>query len=313
MVIMRKVNLRSVDLNLFVVLQKILETRHITKAAEQLNMSQPAVSRALNRLRSTFDDSVLVKTEHGYDLSARMITVYPQLKSTLDNIQNILCEAAFDPYTSEETIRFYSPDVEMIAFLTAFYQCLRQEAPNMALSIKNDPRDHFDLLLSGDVHFSMTAKKPNLSQDNFKFIRLSESEHVCVVGVKSKLSDINLTINDYLNVPHGVISISEHGNEMSPVDKRLAQLNKKRYVAITLPSFLSIPCFCECSDTIFTIPKIIAVQLAKNNKIVIKSLPLELQLKNLEFRLYWHHRYDLDPMCTWIRNRLVSLFSLVLT
>ncbi|WP_241235026.1 LysR family transcriptional regulator [Amphritea opalescens] len=113
---MREVNLRSVDLNLLVILQKLLETRHVTHAAEQLSMSQPAVSRALQRLRSTFDDPLLVKTAQGFDLSARGADILPRLQRLTDGVKELIAEPVFDPASAVDVVRVYGLDLEVVCF-----------------------------------------------------------------------------------------------------------------------------------------------------------------------------------------------------
>ncbi|MGH1403047.1 MAG: LysR family transcriptional regulator [Alphaproteobacteria bacterium] len=301
---MHEVNLKTVDLNLLIVLQKLLETRHVTHTAEQLNMSQPAVSRALQRLRHTFKDPILVKTGHGYDLSSRMLEIYPQLQSTLDDIRKILSEPAFDPATSTEAVRFFCPDLEAVLFLPALNAHMRDKAPHMRLNIQSQPRDHFDLLLKGDVHFTMSAKEPDTSPTQIKSLCLSREKHVCIIGQQSKLSEKNITIEDYLDSAHGIVSITEHGNEIGEIDLTLSKIKKKRNIVITLPNFASIPYFCEQSDIIFTMPKNIAKKLALHHKISLKEPPKELNLRAFNFYLYWHERNHLDPMCIWIKDIL---------
>ncbi|MGH1374707.1 MAG: LysR family transcriptional regulator [Alphaproteobacteria bacterium] len=306
---MHKVNLRTIDLNLLVILQKLIQTKHITHTAEQLNMSQPAVSRALQRLRQTFDDPILVKTKYGYDISARMSEIHPQLQGTLKNIQQILSEPKFDPTKSTDTIRFFCPDLEAVYFLPNLHQYIRETAPNMRLEIQSQPRNHFDLLKSGDVHFTMSAKTPDTSGAHIKSHQLSLVKQVCIVGKNNPLASQNITINNYLKSAHGIISITEHGNEIGEIDTQLSKMKMKRNITLKLPNFASIPYFCEQSDVIFTMPENIATKLAQYHEIILKPAPKELKLQPFYFYLYWHERNHLDPMCSWIKNALISKYE----
>ena len=305
---MHEVNLRNIDLNLLVILKKLLETQHITQTAEQLHMSQPAVSRAFQRLRHTFDDPILVKTKHGYDISARMAKLHPQLQATLKDIQQILSAPEFDPTTSTETIRFFCPDLEAVYFLPAFNAHIRDNAPNMHLNIQSQPRDHFDLLTSGAVHFAMSAKEPETSKSHIMSLRLSREKQVCIIGNNHKLADKEMTLKNYLDNPHGIISITDHGNEIGEIDTILSKMKKARNITLNLPNFASIPYFCEQSDIIFTMPENLATKLALYHNILLKPPPKELNLQDYDFYLYWHERNHLDPMCIWVRETLSSLF-----
>ncbi|OAD21170.1 transcriptional Regulator, LysR family, partial [Candidatus Thiomargarita nelsonii] len=121
-------NLRTIDLNLLVVLQQLLEERHVSRAAEQLCMSQPAVSRALQRLREMLDDPLLVRTSHGYDLSARATSLLPQLNQLLGDAERLITGPAFEPANSTQTVRFYGPDPEISWFLPPLFERMRQLA-----------------------------------------------------------------------------------------------------------------------------------------------------------------------------------------
>ena len=156
-------NLRTIDLNLLVVLQQLLQERHVSRAAEQLHMSQPAVSRALQRLRQTFDDPLLVRSTEGYDLSARATSLLPQLNQLLDNTKSLITGPAFEPASSLQTVRFYGPDPEIDWFLPLLFARMRDQAPYMGLEARSEPQDHFALLESGDVHFVLSAFKPRTS------------------------------------------------------------------------------------------------------------------------------------------------------
>lgn len=97
MIVMREVNLRSVDLNLLTVLQALIEERHVTRAAEKLHMSQSAVSRALQRLRVLFNDPLLVKSAEGYTLSSRANKLSTELSFVLQSVTSLIQEHEFNP------------------------------------------------------------------------------------------------------------------------------------------------------------------------------------------------------------------------
>ena len=200
---MREVNLRSIDLNLLVVLQQLLETRHVTRAAERLHMSQPAVSRALQRLRDTFDDALLVRTTQGFDLSARGEELLPRLQVLLAGISQLVAEPVFEPSTAEDVVRFYGLDLEVACFLPQLMAVLRQEAPRMRLEVRSEPRDHFEFLEQGTVHFTVTGMAPKTAEDQYRRLLLSQTGSVCVMGADNPLAQGELTLEKYVAASHG--------------------------------------------------------------------------------------------------------------
>ncbi len=100
-------NLRDLDLNLLVVLRQLLKERHVSRAAEQLGMSQPAVSRALQRLRGLFADPLPVRTPDGYVPSARAEALLPGLEQLIGDIERLIAGPTFAPEASTQTVRFY--------------------------------------------------------------------------------------------------------------------------------------------------------------------------------------------------------------
>lgn len=301
---MREVNLRSVDLNLLVVLQQLLETRHVTRAAEMLHMSQPAVSRALQRLRVTFDDPLLVRTTQGYDLSARAEELFPRLQELLAGLTKLIAESEFNPAEAEDVVRVYGLDLEVACFVSPLIQILRREAPRMRMEVRTEPRDHFDLLEQGDVHFCLTGMTPKNSEDQYRRLLISQTNSVCVMSADHPLADSDLSLEDYLTASHGLVSITGRGPGL--IDDRLAALGQKRHLMLRLSNFMTVADFCEDTDLLFVLPEVVAKRVALGRNIVLKPVPEELRSSGINFYLYWHERYHRDPMCIWIRQKIMQ-------
>ncbi|GGK57518.1 LysR family transcriptional regulator [Amphritea balenae] len=302
---MREVNLRSVDLNLLVVLLQLLETRHVTRAAEMLHMSQPAVSRALQRLRTTFDDPLLVRTTQGFDLSARAEELLPRLQQLLAGLSQLIAEPEFVPSEAKDVVRVYGLDLEVACFVSPLIQVLRREAPWMRLEVRTEPRDHFELLEQGDVHFCVTGMSPKTTEDQYRRLLIGQTTSVCVMSADHPLADSDLTLDKYLTASHGLVSITGRGPGV--VDDRLAALGKKRHLALRLSNFMTVADFCEHTDLLFVLPEIVAQKVVQGRNIVLKQVPEELHSPVINFYLYWHERYHRDPMCRWIRQRILEV------
>ncbi|MBN3563074.1 LysR family transcriptional regulator [Aliamphritea spongicola] len=301
---MREVNLRSIDLNLLVVLLALLETRHVTRAADRLHMSQPAVSRALQRLRGTFDDELLVRTTAGYDLSARAVSLLPKLQTLLDDTAQLIAEPEFIPAQARDVVRFYGLDLEACCFLPSLMKVLQEEAPQMRLEMRSDPRNHFDLLEEGDVHFTITALSPSRSESQYRRLLMAQTHTVCLMGEHHPLVNQELTLEKYLAASHGIVSVTGQG--MGIIDERLETLGKSRHLGLRLSNFMSVADFCETTDLLFVLPELIAKRIVDGRRVIYREVPAPLHSANINFYLYWHERYHRDPMCIWVRQQLMQ-------
>ncbi|MDX2424062.1 MAG: LysR family transcriptional regulator [Amphritea sp.] len=305
MIIMREVNLRSVDLNLLVVLQALLETRHVTHASEQLNMSQPAVSRALQRLRATFDDPLLVKTSKGFDLSARGVDLLPRLQQLTHGVKELIAEPVFDPANAVDVVRVYGLDLEVVCFVAPLLKVLRSEAPQMRLEVRTEPRNHFELLANGEVHFALTGMEPTAGEGQYRRLLIAQTGIVCMMSADNPLAKGRLTLERYLSASHGLVSMT--GKGPGHIDERLAELGHKRHLALRLSNFMTAADFCDTSDLLFILPEVIAQRISLGRNVVLKEVPVELMTSPINFFLYWHERYHHDPMCRWVRQRVLQV------
>lgn len=301
---MQKVNLKSIDLNLLVILQSLMETRHVSATAEKLNMSQPAVSRALQRIRHTFNDPILVRTNQGYDLSAKAILIDSQLSQLLQGIEQLVLPAEFVPAAATGVLKFYGVDVEILSYMPEFVNRLQQQAPKLQVEIRTEPRPHFELLEQGEVHFVLTGMKPTTNTDQLHSAPLGSTSHICAMREDHPLADKKLTLARYLSAPHGLVSLV--GSGPGSMDRILESIGKKRHVALRLANFTQAAYFCEASDIIFTMPEVVAHRLASKHKLVLRKLPKEIVTKEIHFNLYWHERHHKDPMCMWAKELLIG-------
>ncbi|WP_229721991.1 LysR family transcriptional regulator [Marinobacterium nitratireducens] len=297
-------NLRKVDLNLLVILEVLLEERHVTRAAERLDMSQPAVSRALQRLRETFADPLLVKSIHGYDLSARAEELLPALKSVLQDLGQLVGRPVFDPASSTAQVRVACLDLEGALFLPRLLEAMRRDALQMQLDIHSQPGDHFMLLQQGDVDFVISGLVPPQGEAQINRIPLATTCVVCVMRHDHPLATAPLTLDAYISASHGYVSMTGRG--VSVMDQLLRGYGLQRQVVVRTNSFLTVPEFCARTDLLFALPQIVAERLTRDGQLIMKALPSELAERELRFYLYWHQRHHRDPMHRWVRRQLVA-------
>src|SRR5262245_22230529 len=134
---MRDVHLASVDLNLLPALEALLKRRNVSEAAKDVGLSQPAMSRALARLREVLGDRLLVRVPGGHTLTPRAKARAGQLITTLDHVKAVFREPSFDPARVQRTIRIAGADTHTILLAPALMKRLAKEAPGIDIRIEN--------------------------------------------------------------------------------------------------------------------------------------------------------------------------------
>lgn len=304
---MRSLKLRNIDLNLLVVLDVLLAEQHVSRAAERLNMSQPAVSRALGRLRETLNDPILIRTASGFTLSSRAVLLRGELDIALRDIERVIEPPNFNPSTDDSLIRLTGLDMEIGLYFPALVKRLRKLAPLMRFEVVRQEHDSFPMLERDDVHFSLSGLAPMSAEHSLHRKTLQEMKVVCLMADNHALAHCAMTAEQYASTPHGLVSITGRGP--GTMEHVLAQHGLQRKVALRLSGFTSVADFLEDSDLIFTLPERLAERIAEGRRLVIRPLPEPLKASSVRFYLYWHERYHNDPRMIWIREQLSATLS----
>lgn len=297
---MRSQKLRNLDLNLLVVLDVLLEEQHVSRAAERLAMSQPAVSRALSRLRTMLGDPLLVRTSAGFVLSSRAQLVRQELDVALRDIERVIEPPEFDPATDDSLIRITGLDMEIGLYIPQLIKRIRREAPHMRFEIVRQENDSFPMLENDEVHFSLSGLAPLSAQHSLHRRQIDEMDVVCLMAETHPLATQEWSMEAYAAQPHGLVSITGHGP--GSMEHVLAQHKLTRTVALRLAGFTSVADFLEDSELVFTLPARIAEKIAVGRKLCIRRLPAPLVAERVKFFIYWHQRYHYDPRIKWIRE-----------
>lgn len=300
---MRHSKLRDIDLNLLVVLDVLLSERHVTRAAERLNMSQPAVSRALSRLRETLNDPLLVRVGTGFALSSRGELLQHELDGVLRNIERVIEPPRFNPSTDESLIRITGLDMEIGLYFPALVKRVRKLAPHMRFEVVRQERDSFLMLEQDEAHFSLSGLAPMSAEHSLHRRALEKMPVVCLLANNHRFAAGHFTAADYAATPHGLVSITGRGP--GTMEQVLAQHGLHRTVALRLAGFTSVADFLEDSDFIFTLPARLAERIAAGRQLMIRPLPHPLQPPQVQFYLYWHERYHHDPRMSWLREQFM--------
>lgn len=304
MSIMHDVNLASVDLNLLVALDALLEERHVTRAARRLGLSQPAASHALGRLRDLLGDPLLVRAGSTLVPTPRAAAVARDLRTILDSIRATLAGGTFDPVTSERRFAFAAADYFELVVLPPLVGALATSAPHVDLVVRPHPEDAATALGEGklDVVFGVEMLP---GAGNIRRRNLFQDGYVCAVRAGHPVLRRGLDLERFLQLGH--VFIAPRGTRGGVVDDALARRKKVRRVVAMVPSFLAAPAVVASSDLIVTMPVRAARRLAPAFDLRLLEPPLPLP--RFTVAAYWHDRVHDDPAHVWLREQLLAVTS----
>lgn len=296
-IVMREVNIGSLDLNLLFVLKALLDERHVTRAADKVGLSQPAMSRALQRLRVMFKDPLLVKSPGGMTLTARANDLYHPLQNILNEISHIITAPTVEPSEMHGEVVIATRDYEMAAILPEVISRVANEAPGLTLRIVpmvgDDlsplERNEVDFVVAGTDRSSSILLRKTLLKDNF----------ICVLSAENPAARQQLTLQRYLDMKHCLVSFTDLYRP-GIVDKYLAEQGLARRAVVRVPQFLAAPHIVANSDLVVTLPRRLGLQLAQQKHLVARELPFKVP--SFTIYLYWHVRNQTNPMHSWLRK-----------
>jgi DNA-binding transcriptional LysR family regulator len=304
MPLMRDVHLRNLDLNLIHPLHALLEECHVTRAAKRSFLSQPAMSRSLERLREMFGDPLLVRSGRGYERTARGERVLRDLESLMPRLEGMVRGEKFDPARSEEIFRVAMSDHASMIVLPALLASVRTAATHVKLEVSATKAETYDDVAAGRIDTFLCAEEapPSLESDT-----LFSLDFVCLVGAARRVSARRLTLKQYLEFEHVLIEIKD--GQQPLVDRALSQLGAKRRVAITLPFFVPAIFAIAQTDLILTVPRKLAKMTASMAGVRVVEAPREI--KSFPYFMAWHPRLTNEPAHRWFHEQLRSAVRVV--
>ncbi len=303
---MHKVNLASVDLNLLVALQALLDEENVTRAAAKVGLSQPAMSRALGRLRDLFNDQILVRTSKGMSPTTRGATLAEPLGKVLSGVDQMIQPPTFDPLTAEGRRRIATTGYGSLVMLPLVIGRFFLAAPKLNIDILNMHGDTIHDLETGAIDLAIGGLGVTNMPAGFFQQNLFEDRFVCVVREGHPVLKNGLDLESYSRLPHGLMTVTGDGPGI--VDNVLKRIGVQRRIALRLPHPLVAPIAAAESNLIFTLPRRLATRLQKITPFVILEPPEEItrEIGNFPVRQHWHERHHHDPAHVWLRNTLAE-------
>jgi DNA-binding transcriptional LysR family regulator len=292
--------LRQADLNLLVVFTALAEERSVSRAAARLLLSQPALSRALRRLRETFHDDLLIRTPAGYEPTPRGERLLQELAVMLPRLDRLLSGGAFDPAREEAAFRIAVTDNASQVLCPAFCRMVLPYAPRVWCQFVPLHGDTFDAMERGRLDVVLNADDGH-TPDRFHRELVYDDEFVCVVSSDSRFRR-RLTLSQYLESLHVGVGVLT-GRKTIP-DQRLAALGEERRCAMEVPYFTAAIRCVRGTNLIATVPRRLA-QLERHDP-AVRFVPPPRELAGFRYLMIWHPRVHTDAAHVWLRSTIVS-------
>lgn len=299
------IQIQDIDLNLLVVFHLMYRERKTGPVAEQLGLSQPAVSNALGRLRKALNDELFERTSRGMRPTPFADAIAESIGYALGTLQDGLnYQERFDPSSSDRSFCLSMTDLGEMYLLPRLIAHLAVQAPSISITtVRDTGRSLKDEMESGTVDLAI-GLLPQL-EAGFYQRRLFNQDYVCLMREGHPLANETLTLERFSEAQH--IIIEAQGTGHGRVEKQLVRSGITRIVRLRLPHFISAPYIVSETDLIATVTEKLALQTAKSLGLVTRPHPV--LIPPAQINLFWHRRYHQDTGNIWLRNLLFDLFS----
>jgi DNA-binding transcriptional LysR family regulator len=294
---MQDVHLRHLDLNLLVVLQALLAERSVTRAAERLALSQPAVSHALARLRRSFGDRLLVRTPHGMEPTPRANAMAEPLERALaDLTRAVSSPGEFNLRRARRRFHVATDDYLELVLMPRLLARVWREAPGIDIRVHSVGARSGHDLAEGRIDFIVDPLEVLGQLPGAYSQRILDERFVCIARAGHPALGRRLTAKAFASLSHALVAPA--GRPGSIVDTALGKLGLRRRVAITIPHFIAAPAIIRETDAIATLPQRIAQTLSDG--LALFEPPMVLPSFTIE--TVWHERNHNDPGHAWLRG-----------
>lgn len=292
--------LMSVDLNLLKTLDALLDERSVTRAAQRLSLTQPAVSGMLTRLRECFDDPLFVRNRHGITPTLRALELAAPVKQILAEVSQLLQPKVFDAASAQMLLRIAATDYAISAVVVPFITALRQQAPGVRVSVQPVINELLSTQMAqGEVDMALLT--PETTPPDLHAHPLFEEQYVCLLrtGHPDAVSG-SISLDRFCALDHALVSHS--GTQFRGVtDDALSALGRERRVTLAVNSFLVLPEILRSSDLIAVVPQ----RLAQQTHGLIQLAP-PVTIGGFSKTQAWHERSHRDPAHRWLRALLFN-------
>lgn len=295
---MRDMHLKAIDLNLLTALGALLRQHSVSRAAREVGLSQPAMSRALDRLRHLFDDELMIRSGAGMVLTARAETLAPRVQAILADILDVVAEPEFDPGKERRTLRIAAVDSQTALFFPGVMARLLKDAPDVDLRAVPMGPDLARRMQAGEVDLTFSLANYPLPPGTHSESLLEDRLALVLRRGHPVAAREALTMADYAALTHVTMSI--FGDSHTETDATLAAAGLERRIALTTPHFSAALATVARTDMVTLISRAFARQFAEPLGLVLLEPPLPTGA--LHLTLVWPASRKNDRLLAWLRG-----------
>ncbi|MCS0603738.1 LysR family transcriptional regulator [Streptomyces sp. LP11] len=294
----------SLDLNLLVALDALLEEESVTGAAERLRLSAPAVSRTLGRIRAVLGDPVLVRAGRGLVPTPYALELRPRVRALVEQAQAVLApQPAADPARLTRRFTLQANEMVLTAFAARLIGAVSRQAPGVVLRFLPETSEETPALRDGRLDLEIgviTRPEPEILVEHLggtRFLGVVRPGHPLLDAVRKGK---RAAARAFAAADH--IGVSRRGRVHGPVDESLAELGLRRRVVATLPGYTAALFLCRETDLVCLTPVGVAEHYPA--ALGLRTFEVPVPLPPVEVAMAWHPRDDADPGHQWLRDRV---------
>ncbi|AUN32409.1 LysR substrate-binding domain-containing protein [Niveispirillum cyanobacteriorum] len=291
------------DLNLLPTFIALMEERNVTRAAERLGMTQPALSNALNRLRVMLRDPLFIRERYGMQPTEKAQELAPVIAAALATLDDIvLGQQDFDPAQANRLFTIAPNSYVEYVLMPAVVTRLREQAPGIKLRLTPFGTDLAETgVVSGST--AMVIGRITDPPDNLVVQHIMDDGLACVVRADHPTIGDSLSREQYEALKH--VNMLPPGRLRAGLFQALEKQALKREVAVSVTHFLAVPELVAVTDYCSTLPRLICRQLARDKR--LKVMPAPADLGTFPVEMAWHVRYRHDPAHRWLRGLVADV------
>ena len=297
---------RELELRHLQIFEVLLHERSLTKAARVLDLTQPALSKTLARLRLYFNDPLFIRVSMRMEPTPKALELAAPVCAILERMRALRTDhAAFDPKTSDRKFSFFMIDAAEVQLLPALLNLLCTEAPGIHVQAIHCDLQHLDLWLESGLVDLAVGSFPSLlhgirrqSLWRESYAAVARKDHPRLRGTPS--------LEAFVSEKHALVSAVGTGHEHLAAERILEALIPGENIICRVPTFVSAAHIAKHSDVIVTLPRTLAESMVRDLDLQLIVPPVELP--QMEIAQYWHERFHRDAGHQWLRSVFRSLF-----
>ena len=311
---MNPLNFRTLDLNLLRVFNEVMAERSLTRAAQTLSLTQPAVSNALRRLRETLGDDLLRRSGQGLAPTPRALAIWPSVQEALGQLRSTLAPADFVASQANQTFVLAMADATAAELVPGLVEVMDRDASGISLRvIPLSTRDPRAMLTAESADFAigyfpavlayLTAREQSDQAVAFYHQRLYQGEYVCVMRRDHPLAQKPLSLDRFCAARHLLVSFS--GRPHGFTDQALAALGRQRRIVLTVNQFFTAGLVVANSNLLTVLPRHFVRVTGIADDLVLRELPFAVPSVHVDS--LWHRRVHRSASHLWLREVLMEV------